>query len=266
MELCLLESDIAYLELNDTIAKFNDFCIIQNFTEDGDTGSNKLVKMIDTMKKKLAELFEKIKDTLSNLFKGNKVSKLEKEIKEDSALESKKIEALDSKKLYALTSSYKKKIMNAKSESEIDDIIIAYKSNQRKCFLVVSAVVALGIAKGAEHVESKFNKEANDAGNELMNARVAYNKGYIDRKTFNDKDFHLSEKEYEAEKKGSIARRVAVGSKATSNVLLLYPMVSAILTIYTSAAKLVEKNSVDIIKKVEKMTSKGKDDSESNTN
>lgn len=268
MEVCLLESDIAYLELTDVISKFNDLYTIQSFTEDGNSGSsNKLSNMISAIKKKIEDFFKKIKDTLTKLFTGNEVAEIKKEMAEyEKELENKKMEALDSKKLYALTKSYKKKIMNATTKSEIDQIVADYKMKQKGCTHIVTAITAFGIAIGANRLAEKFRKDSDDTIDAIIRNNRAYSHDQIDEKTWNANDTALEKKRHRASEHSFSADTVSYYAKAVGAGALVYPVTLGIYQLYTTAAKAVQDNAVKTMRKAESMTSNGKESTDTDSN
>lgn len=153
------ECEIAFLECSNAIQSSTNLFLISSYEEDGE-GNSKINNMLARIRQKIQNLFEAVKTFLMNLFGKNDAGRkdLERKIKE-KGVENKKVECLDSKKLYALTSSYKRRIENAKSNEEILSIMSEYETKQKNCIATMAAIASLSVMGVSIALTNKFKKE-----------------------------------------------------------------------------------------------------------
>jgi hypothetical protein len=243
MDAVMLESDIAYMELNHTIDSFNDYCIIQSFYEDTDDKSEKTDNLLVKIQKKLKALVDKIKEVLSRHFNKQKVEN-PSEKAYDETLNKLKVKALDTKKLYGLTKSYKEKIMKAKSEDEIREIVRQYKQAENGCFCVVTGVAAIAIARHSNKLIDALDR---DSSYTLYRLRRTHDK---------EAKKELNKRIDRNDRSRMIHGAVRYSAQVYAFVTLVPMMASAISQIFSSAMKRVEKNAVETNQEVNKEISK----------
>ena len=162
------EYGISYMEFVKDTSLLCDNVEIAYYLEDGSADS-----FIDKIADKFRKLFESLKKFFSNLFTDKKaeaeVKKLEAMKREE--LEKMKVQHLDTHKMMAHSKKYKQKIMNAKSEDEIDKIMKEYRSGGKKLLLGAAITTVSGIALYSFWKNKQFKKydaEAKKAYDEYM--------------------------------------------------------------------------------------------------
>ena len=162
------EYEISYMEFVKDTSLLCDNVEIAYYLEDGSADS-----FIDKIADKFRKLFESLKNFFSNLFTDKKaeaeVKKLEAMKREE--LEKMKVQHLDTHKMMAHSKKYKQKIMNAKSEDEIDKIMKEYRSGRKKLLAGAAITTVSGIALYSFWKNKQFKKcdaEAKKAYDEYM--------------------------------------------------------------------------------------------------
>lgn len=131
------EAEVADLQFDSSVSNImmND-CLFEE-SEDSDGFFSKL-------KKAVCDFVDKMITTIKNIFlkfSGSKArEKAEKAVKADSKLANKKVKATDWKKVHVLNKDVQKKINNAKSKEEVDQIMRDYKAKRNKIIAATSAV------------------------------------------------------------------------------------------------------------------------------
>lgn len=162
------EYEISYMEFVKDTSLLCDNAEIAYYLEDGSADS-----FIDKIADKFRKLFESLKNFFSNLFTDKKaeaeVKKLEAMKREE--LEKMKVQHLDTHKMMAHSKKYKQKIMNAKSEDEINKIMKEYRSGRKKLLAGAAITTVSGIALYSFWKNKQFKKydaEAKKAYDEYM--------------------------------------------------------------------------------------------------
>ena len=109
------------------------------FTESGDSE-----EFFETLKKMVCDFIDKIVTSIIEVFEkfftGKTVKKAEENLKKNPKLKDEKTKITDWKKVHVLNKETQKKIQNAKSKEEVDQIMKEYKSKRNKILAATAAV------------------------------------------------------------------------------------------------------------------------------
>ena len=109
------------------------------FTESGDSE-----EFFETLKKMVCDFIDKIVTSIIEVFEkfftGKTVKKAEENLKKNPKLKDEKTKITDWKKVHVLNKETQKKVQNAKSKEEVDQIMREYKSKRNKILAATAAV------------------------------------------------------------------------------------------------------------------------------